>query len=285
MTKTNNDNFEKAKNAKKDKFCCRIFWVGVIVASTFIFAGYLKSNNEDNNSVVVCADNQSFNFTTQKKEKVLELKPDGYYDAVEAAQGFFFEIVVNSRYRLSEDFVPENLVEYKNTTHLMNVEMAENLAKMLDDMKERGLTVWVSSAYRTYERQKYLYGNKVSRLKKQYGSKKTQEEIEAQAATVVAIPGTSEHQLGLSVDLTKDGTLTEKFGVSAEGKWIAENCHNYGFVVRYNKGKEHLTGIIYEPWHLRYVGIDLAKAILESDKCLEEYFSAIIPPKDLDKIP
>jgi len=269
-TKKNKDNLKKARNAKKGGVCFKIFGIGAIVTISFIFADRnLKSNNEDNNVAVICAD-------SQKKEKILELKPGSYYDAVEATQGVFFEIVVNSLYRLSDDFVPENLVKYKNTTHLMNGEMAENLAKMIDNMKDRGLTVWVASAYRTYERQKYLYNNKVSRLKKQYGNKKTQAEIEVQAATIVAIPGTSEHQLGLAADLTKDGTLTEKFGVSAEGKWIAENCHNYGFIVRYPKGKEHLTGVIYEPWHIRYVGIDLAKAILESGKCLEEYFSATI---------
>ena len=273
-TKTNGN----LKKAKKNKFCCRIFWIGAIVVITLVFVCiYLKSNNEDNNIADENSDSQLPNVISQDMKKILELKPGGYYDAVEAAQGFYFEIVVNSHYRLSEDFVPENLVKYKNTTHRINGEMAENLAKMIDDMKRAGLTVWVASAYRTYERQKYLYGNKVSQLKKQYGSEKTQEEIEAQAATIVAVQGTSEHQLGLAVDLTKDGTLTQKFGVSAEGKWISENCHNYGFIVRYPKGKEHLTGIIYEPWHIRYVGIDLAKAILESGKCLEEYFSATIP--------
>ena len=278
--KKKNDNLKEVKNTRKGEFCIRIFWVGAIVAITFVFAdGNLKSNNEDNNIASVFADSHEFTADNQNNEKILKRNPDGYYDAVEAAQGIFFEIVVNSHYRLSEDFVPENLVKYKNTSLFMNGEMAENLANMIGDMKRIGLTIWVSSAYRTYKIQKYLYDNKVSRLKKQYGSKKTQKEIEIQAARIVAYPGTSEHQLGLSADLTKDGTLTEKFGASAEGKWIAENCHNYGFIIRYPKGKEHLTGIIYEPWHIRYVGIDLAKAISKSGKCLEEYFSATIPDK------
>ena len=120
---------------------------------------------------------------------------------------------------------------------------------------------WLSSTYRDYATQTYLYNRKVS----QYG-----EEI---AKTIVAPPGTSEHQLGLAADITdkyyefKNESLenTELF------QWMSANCAQYGFIVRYPKDKEDVTGIMYEPWHFRYVGVEAAEYIMENGLCLEEF--------------
>lgn len=127
--------------------------------------------------------------------------------------------------------------------------------------RAEGLHVVLSSGYRSYETQVYLFNRKVS----QYG--------EAVAQTIVARPGTSEHQTGLCCDITdryyemKDESLenTELY------QWMSRHCQEYGFIVRFPKGKEDVTGIIYEPWHFRYVGKEAAVYIMEHDLTLEEF--------------
>ena len=130
--------------------------------------------------------------------------------------------------------------------------------------REQGLSVYLSSTYRDYATQTYLYNRKVS----QYG-----EEI---AKTIVAPPGTSEHQLGLAADITdkyyefKDESLenTELF------QWMSANCAQYGFIVRYPKDKEDVTGIDYESWHYRYVGIEAARYLTEQQLTLDEFWAS-----------
>lgn len=141
-------------------------------------------------------------------------------------------------------------------------------ARIVDAMKDfvaaaraEGLSVYLSSGYRSYDEQNYLYQRKVS----QYGQE--------QAAKIVAPPGTSEHQTGLACDITdkyysmKDSTLEN----TALYQWMSKHCQEYGFIVRYPKDKEDATGIIYEPWHFRYVGVDAAKYIMDKGLCLEEF--------------
>ncbi len=135
------------------------------------------------------------------------------------------------------------------------------MEEMADAARAQGLNVFLSSGYRSYETQTYLYNRKVS----QYG--------EAVAQTIVARPGTSEHQTGLCCDITdhyyemKDASLenTQMY------KWMSQHCSEYGFIVRFPKGKEDITGIIYEPWHFRYVGKEAAAYIMEHDLTLEEF--------------
>lgn len=105
------------------------------------------------------------------------------------------------------------------------------------------------------------------------GLSRSQAEIEA--AKVVAYPGTSEHNLGLAVDIVSLGyqLLDNKQATTAEVRWLVENCADYGFILRYPQGKESITGIIYEPWHFRYVGVTAAQEIMDSGMCLEEYLS------------
>lgn len=127
--------------------------------------------------------------------------------------------------------------------------------------RTQGLSVYLSSGYRSYDEQNYLYQRKVA----QYG--------ETQAAKIVAPPGTSEHQTGLACDITdkyyamKDSSLEN----TALYQWMSQHCQEYGFIVRYPKDKEDVTGIIYEPWHFRYVGVDAATYIMKKGLCLEEF--------------
>ncbi|MDD6503119.1 MAG: M15 family metallopeptidase [Oscillospiraceae bacterium] len=144
-------------------------------------------------------------------------------------------------------------------------QLDERIIQPMEDFvaaaRAEGLKVYLSSGYRDYATQNYLYQRKVA----QYG--------EETAKTIVAVPGTSEHQTGLACDITdqyyefKDSSLEN----TALYQWMSQHCQEYGFIVRFPKGKEDITGIIYEPWHFRYVGVEAATYIMENGLCLEEF--------------
>ncbi len=147
--------------------------------------------------------------------------------------------------------------------------IAGALYDMLAACRAAGLSPYICSSYRTWWLQDYLYTNKVtSYVNKGY----SQSYAEKKAALETAIPGTSEHQTGLAVDIVASSyrLLNEKQATTAEQKWLMEHCWEYGFVLRYPVGKTDFTGIIYEPWHYRYVGRDLAEYLTKAGLCLEE---------------
>ena len=148
------------------------------------------------------------------------------------------------------------------------------LLKMINDCNAQSPRVCVASSYRTQEYQTTSFNRKVqSYLDKGY----TREEAEKEAATVIARPGTSEHQLGLAVDIidTRLWALEEEQADLPGQQWLMEHCWEYGFILRYPKGKIDSTGIIYEPWHYRYVGNELAKELHELGLTLEEYLESL----------
>ena len=149
-----------------------------------------------------------------------------------------------------------------------------SLQKMLTDCKAAGCQPVICSAYRTQEYQEKLFTRKISRLMKEG---LTQDEAEKEAATVVAIPGTSEHQLGLALDIIDNSnwTLDQTQENTETQKWLMEHSWEYGWILRYPNGKTELTGIIYEPWHYRYVGEEIAAELHELDMCLEEYLNML----------
>lgn len=145
-----------------------------------------------------------------------------------------------------------------------------DLQKMMDDCRAAGLEPLICSSYRTWEKQERLYQNKIQRLiDAGMDSAKAPEE----AGKVVAVPGTSEHQLGLAVDIvdTNYQILDEAQENTAVQKWLMEHSWEYGFILRYPSDKGHITGIIYEPWHYRYVGREAAREMYEQGLCMEEY--------------
>lgn len=152
-----------------------------------------------------------------------------------------------------------------------NIYMRPEAAAALEDLFEAaaqdGITLYATSGYRSYSTQKAIFERKLERMD------------EKQANVSVAKPGYSEHQTGLAMDIegetTKGTGLTEAFGESPEGIWTAEHCAEYGFIIRYPKGKTNITGYIYEPWHLRYVGKEAAAEITELGVTFEEYILAV----------
>lgn len=174
-------------------------------------------------------------------------------------------LLVNKRNPLPEKYVPANLqsVDGKEGTK----EAVEAMQKLMKGaLNDKGYKVRVVSGYRDYAYQKGLYDN----YKKDHGVQK--------ADTFSARPGYSEHQTGLTFDVLAGKTteLTMAFGDTAEGKWIAQHAHEYGFIIRYPKGKENITKYQYEPWHLRYIGVNHAKAMKDKKvSTLEEYLNAV----------
>ena len=149
----------------------------------------------------------------------------------------------------------------------MRPEAAAALEELFDGAAEAGLTLYATSGFRSYSTQKAIWDRKLEKMN------------EAAANKSVAKPGYSEHQTGLAMDVegetTKGTGLTEAFGSSPEGIWLAEHCHEYGFIIRYPKDKINITGYIYEPWHIRYVGREAAKEITELGVTFEEYILMI----------
>ena len=133
-------------------------------------------------------------------------------------------------------------------------------------MYKDGITkIWVQSAYRSYAKQEELFNNKVKYYKNQG---KSDEEAQRLAQTVVQRPEMSEHNLGLAADFN---TVTNEFEDTRAFEWLKKNAQDYGFILRYPKDKQEITGITYESWHWRYVGKEHAKIIKEKNYCLEEY--------------
>ncbi len=152
----------------------------------------------------------------------------------------------------------------------MEINACEKLNDLIDAAKADGIDIWISSGYRSIELQTKLFNKQVEREKSK--AVISQQEAEARAATVVARPKTSEHNTGLAVDFNG---VRDDFYKTKEYKWLINHAHEYGFIERYKKECKDLTGVIYEPWHFRYVGVENAKKIKNSGLCLEKYVERI----------
>lgn len=154
--------------------------------------------------------------------------------------------------------------------HSVDERCYPDLQAMLDACREAGLSPVICSSYRTREKQEKLFQNKVERLIAQGYSR---ENAKTEAAKTVALPGTSEHQLGLAVDIVdrSNQNLDRTQETTAVQQWLMAHSWEYGFILRYPDEKSETTGIIYEPWHYRYVGKEAAEEIYRQGVCLEEY--------------
>ncbi len=178
--------------------------------------------------------------------------------------------LANGSNPLSAEFAPE-LTAMENGQNF-DSRAADALKEFLAGARQNGLSVYLSSTYRSYKTQEYLFNNKVNQLVWSEGG---QENAIAKAKTIVAYPGTSEHQLGLAADITDRyyETKNESLADTELSKWMAENCADYGFILRYPQDKIDITGVMFEPWHFRYVGQEAAKYIMENKLCLEEFLA------------
>ena len=193
--------------------------------------------------------------------------PPLYYDKL---------MIANYKNTLNAEYVPANLVKipdnytadgyYGLYATQETFEAYKKLYKqMYSEIKGR---MHIISAYRSYARQNELYNKAVSNLMAQG---KTSTEARALALNTTQTPGNSEHQLGNTIDVSNDNTTDHDYLNTPEGRWLAENCYKYGFIIRYPKDKEDITRIEYEPWHIRYVGVNHAAYMYLNDLCLEQY--------------
>ncbi|MGM9926493.1 MAG: D-alanyl-D-alanine carboxypeptidase family protein [Bacillus sp. (in: firmicutes)] len=183
--------------------------------------------------------------------------------------------LVNKEYYLPDTYAPSDLMR-ANVNYsfgdeqvekaLLRSEAASALEQMFQAAESEGIELYAVSGYRSYERQQVVFNAEVA--------------VNGQeaAAAAVAVPGSSEHQTGLAMDISARSVsleLTQDFEPTVEGQWLAENAHKYGFILRYPKGKEEITGYKFEPWHFRYVGEEYAQVIYENDLTLEEFFNIV----------
>lgn len=185
-----------------------------------------------------------------------------------------FEILVNKNNLLSKDYKPKLYIVDDNKNNFHNyidpnlkpelaLEIKSYVDKLLNDAWKSGTFIIVDSGYRSYEYQEKVLKSLIE--------KKGDE-----AYRLVAIPGSSEHQTGLAMDIAymKNGIYSDDVKDSdKEVEWMKKNSYKYGFILRYPKGKEEITGYDYEPWHYRFVGINLAKILYDQNITMEEYYS------------
>lgn len=175
-------------------------------------------------------------------------------------------ILVNSRNAVPENYEVE-LMELSNGVYV-DSRIYPDLQRMFDDAREQGVYPVVSEGYRTHAEQQSIMDDKISSF---MNEGYTAGEAEELAENWVAVPGTSEHELGLALDINADIAYSSDEEIY---EWLADNAYKYGFILRYPSGKEYITGIDYEPWHYRYTGAETAYEIYTRQITLEEYLGA-----------
>lgn len=213
---------------------------------------YYKEYQNNNNNIVYSLNKVNFpNFY----KNVIVSKSFSFIDS----SGYSYPFV-NKSYYLSKDYIPNDLVfvdvpkiERINQEMLIEKNTLDKYHSLYEALLEENLELIIFSAYRSYDYQIGIYQN-------------------AKNKNYVALPGHSEHQTGFAIDISKkDVGLTEQFENTYEFNYLINNAHKYGFILRYPKGKEKITGYSYEPWHFRYVGEEIATFIYNNNITLEEY--------------
>ena len=184
-----------------------------------------------------------------------------------------YTILVNKENLLPRDYVPEELVEIHEPTgckldktyvNQLNIEVYRAFKEMQKDALKDGYEIFVDSSYRSYEYQERVFNKVVAEKGMEHARK------------FVATPGGSEHQTGLAIDIIfrrNNKMIEEQTENDPEIEWLFSNAHKYGFILRYPKGKEKITGYNFEPWHFRYVGKKLSEEIYTSNITLEEFYA------------
>jgi zinc D-Ala-D-Ala carboxypeptidase len=227
-----------------------------------------QMNNQDrltskDNEDGLALEERFFNNVKEQNGRLVIQNPDNILALVNKDQGLPETykpsdlIIPNVQFSFGKEDIPKSY---------LRKEAAMALEQMFLAAGKEQIELFAVSGYRSYNKQQAIYNLEIQK----WGEEK--------AVQAVALPGHSEHQTGLAMDITSRSVqfkLTEEFGQTLEGKWVAENAHKFGFIIRYPKGKEHITGYQYEPWHIRYVGKKAAKVIFEKGLTLEEYFELV----------
>lgn len=216
---------------------------------------------------------KKFNFKDGEiTYKLSNDSPVGEYKTIDDYDGYLR--LVNKENLLTQNYEPADLVNVNTlksiTAYGTNTNLREEAAQALAKMyNENNVGYAMSSGFRTFETQTQLFNQKVT---DNMNAGMTEEQAKADASTIVALPGSSEHQLGLAVDFAIPGViLTEEFKNTAAGKWLSDNSYKYGFVLRYTKEQTAITNIIFEPWHFRYVGFPHSEILYKEGIVFDTY--------------
>ena len=208
-----------------------------------------------------------------QQQAKLDLESSFYENVITVSNGDSKLVLVNKNYALDSSYAPSDLVlpnvlalgHEQNKTIYLREEASQHLEQLFSAAEqEAGLIFLARSGYRSYETQVSLY--------QRYVDQNGQEAADRFSARA----GHSEHQTGLAIDVTADsvnGQLTTEFGKTVEGIWLKDNAHRFGYIIRYLEGRESETGYQYEPWHIRYVGVEAATEIYENNWILEQYLN------------
>ena len=245
-----------------------------------MFGGSIGRSKEEKRSEKKVA--QAVAKVQEKDDKKLKEVEKQLYDLKEQVNGEEVKlpwnmVLVNGDHPMEEGYVPQ-LKELEEGLSL-DSRIIDAAKEMLADAKKAGLHIDICSAYRSAERQEQVFGDS---MKERVKDGMSYWDAFNETALNVAIPGTSEHALGLALDLISNQytELDERQETTAEAKWLKENCHKYGFILRYPPEKTNITGIIYEPWHYRYVGVEDATEIMKLGITLEEYLQDYYQPEE-----
>ncbi len=255
------------KTMRRKTMMKMIFICGtLLIGSVIVEKPFQNDTMQDTPSIIETVDSLKVTVLSTEENNIDSI------DKMTTDTSEWYLLLVNSWNRIPDDFSVE-LKQLKNG-HAIDERAYPDLQDMMDAMRAEGLSPLICSSYRTNEKQKTLFDNKVS----QYVSKGySKTAAEAEAGKLVAVPGTSEHQTGLAVDIvdTSYQILDEQQENTQVQKWLIENSYKYGFILRYPSDKSDITGISYEPWHYRYVGKIAAKEMYEKGVCLEEYIDML----------
>ncbi len=234
------------RRRRKQNFITTLFLLAAVVVFVLLFVHSCKNGAKEKAETSVVTTAATTAATVAPTEKALT--ENGY--EIEVRDGVTYidgVLVVNKTYTVPAFYNPGGLTD----------ECADAFAKMQAAAGAENVILYEASGFRSYETQEGLYDSYV------------QKDGQDAADRYSARPGSSEHQTGLAIDLND---VSDTFGETPEGKWVAAHCAEYGFILRYPEGKEEATGYMYEPWHIRYVGEEFAQKLTDSGLCLEEYF-------------
>jgi len=263
---------KRVKN--KGRFAVFIIIVLLVIAAiVFLISFFAKGKKQEDKPDNTPTENEIKTEISKEEEERL---------ALEKLRSEEYLMLANKTHPLSDGYRPDDLVEIDRfvkgvgsaDTHKLRKDAAEALNKMLDAALEEGLEIRLRTGFRSYDYQTSLYNSYVDNHGKE------------EADTYSARPGYSEHQTGLACDLggkSQNFALSYQFGDTDEGKWVSAHAHEYGYIIRYIDGKTvdgkkmpgEITGYVFEPWHVRYVGVEHATKIHEQGITLEEYLGLV----------
>lgn len=281
---------DKKTTAKKHKLDTQMIIVIILCVCIFLSSSYIAVRLFTTKSSIMHDESHQSTATSEKttqstteptpetkpiinnasaiEKETSAVNPDTGRIIINPKQKQWNLVVVNTTREMPDGYVPK-LKEILNTGKFLDYRVAPHYEEMYNAAKADGIILTPYSAYRSFNLQKSNLENLTNEYMTRYGISKA--EAYKKASTVILPPGTSEHNLGLAIDICN---TYRSFESSQEYAWLAKHAADYGFILRYTAEKQNITGIVPEPWHWRYVGVKYAKAIKESGLCLEEYLES-----------